>query len=70
MLLAWNSSLFFDLGGEENIFHMISISSPTYLNISEISEKSTRDEEILDAIPSLNNDCCNCESIVICIFTK
>lgn len=38
---------------------MISISAPTSLNISEISEMSTRDEEVLDAITCLNNDCWN-----------
>jgi len=54
-----SSTKSFDWGGEENIFHMISISTPTSLNISEISEMSTRDEEVLDAITCLDNDCWN-----------
>ncbi|KAL7723136.1 hypothetical protein ACLKA6_017269, partial [Drosophila palustris] len=44
----------FDWNGEQNIFHIVSTSTPTALTISELMNKSGQDEDIIDAITGLS----------------
>lgn len=51
-----NNPSSFDWKGDQNILHVVSMSTPSALSITEISDKSCMDEDIVDAVMCLNKN--------------